>query len=45
MMGPDGQKMPGELESAITASFGSIDEFKAQFVAAGVIDLGLAGAG
>ena len=40
MMGPDGRKMPGELESAITASFGSIDEFKAQFVAAGVGQFG-----
>ena len=40
MMGPDGRKMPGELESAITASFGSIDEFKAQFVATGVGQFG-----
>ena len=40
MMGPDGRKMPGGLESAITASFGSIDEFKAQFVATGVGQFG-----
>jgi Fe-Mn family superoxide dismutase len=40
MMGPNGRTMPGELENAVTASFGSVDEFKAQFVAAGVGQFG-----
>jgi Fe-Mn family superoxide dismutase len=32
--------MPSELEKAITAAFGSVDEFKKQFVAAGVGQFG-----
>ena len=35
MMSPDGVGMPGELERAIVDSFGSVDEFKNQFAAAG----------
>ena len=32
--------MPSELESALTESFGSIDKFKEEFVAAGVGQFG-----
>ncbi len=38
MMGPTG--MPGELEKALTEAFGSVDEFKAQFSAAGAGQFG-----
>ena len=31
MMGPGDSKMPGELEKAITDSFGSVDSFKEEF--------------
>ena len=40
MMGPGSNSMPSELQSRITDSFGSIDEFKAQFCAAGVAQFG-----
>jgi Fe-Mn family superoxide dismutase len=40
MMSPKSGAMPGELEKAITAAFGSVDEFKKQFVAAGVGQFG-----
>ena len=40
MMGPSGRKMPGELEKAITRSFGSVDQFKADFGAAGAGQFG-----
>ena len=40
MMSPTSGAMPGELEKAITEAFGSIDEFKKQFVAAGVGQFG-----
>lgn len=40
MMGPDKSGMPGELEDKIKADFGSVDEFKQQFVAAGVGQFG-----
>lgn len=40
MMGPGGSAMPTELESAITESFGSVDDFKSQFAAAGVSQFG-----
>ena len=40
MMGPSGGGMPGALEKAITDSFGSIDEFKSQFSAAGAGQFG-----
>ena len=40
MMGPGGSAMPAELESAITESFGSVDDFKSQFAAAGVGQFG-----
>ena len=40
MMGPGGSAMPTELESAITESFGSVDDFKSQFAAAGVGQFG-----
>ena len=35
MMGPGKVAMPGELEKAIVESFGSVDDFKSQFSAAG----------
>ena len=35
MMGPTGRDMPSELESRITDAFGSVDQFKADFGAAG----------
>ncbi|MEM1078964.1 MAG: superoxide dismutase [Pseudomonadota bacterium] len=40
MMGPGDAGMPGELEKAITESFGSVDEFKSQFSAAGAGQFG-----
>ena len=40
MMGPDVAGMPSELESAIIDSFGSVDEFKRQFAAAGASQFG-----
>jgi len=40
MMGPTGRKMPGELEKAIVESFGSVDQFKADFSAAGAGQFG-----
>ena len=40
MMGPSSSGMPSELESRIQDSFGSIDDFKHQFVAAGVGQFG-----
>ena len=40
MMGPGDAGMPGELEKALTESFGSVDEFKAQFSAAGAGQFG-----
>ncbi|MCY3874563.1 MAG: superoxide dismutase [Rhodobacteraceae bacterium] len=40
MMGPTGRNMPGELESRIADSFGSVDQFKQDFTAAGVGQFG-----
>ncbi|MFT6426376.1 MAG: Fe-Mn family superoxide dismutase [Celeribacter sp.] len=40
MMGPDGNAMPTELEKALVDSFGSVDEFKKQFCAAGAGQFG-----
>ena len=40
MMGPNSGAMPGELESAITEAFGSVDKFKADFSAAGAGQFG-----
>ncbi|MBA84409.1 superoxide dismutase [Thalassobius sp. S69A] len=40
MMGPNQTAMPGELEKAIVESFGSVDEFKSQFAAAGAGQFG-----
>ncbi|UWQ20511.1 superoxide dismutase [Jannaschia sp. W003] len=40
MMGPSGGAMPGELERAITESFGSVDDFKKEFAAAGAGQFG-----
>ena len=40
MMTPKSGAMPSELEKAITESFGSVDEFKAQFSAAGAGQFG-----
>ena len=40
MMGPGPGSMPSELEARINDSFGSVDEFKSQFVAAGVGQFG-----
>jgi len=40
MMSPSESKIPGELEKALVEAFGSIDEFKAQFTAAGVGQFG-----
>jgi Fe-Mn family superoxide dismutase len=40
MMGPSGRTMPSELEARIAGAFGSVDAFKAQFVAAGVGQFG-----
>lgn len=40
MMGPTGNAMPSELEATITAAFGSVDKFKADFSAAGAGQFG-----
>ena len=40
MMGPGSPAMPGELESRIADAFGSVDEFKSQFSAAGAGQFG-----
>jgi Fe-Mn family superoxide dismutase len=40
MMGPKGRKIPGSLEARLTETFGSVDKFKADFVAAGVGQFG-----
>ena len=40
MMGPDSGSIPTELASRINDSFGGVDEFKQQFVAAGVGQFG-----
>ena len=40
MMAPGGTAMPSELETKITETFGSVDEFKKSFVAAGVGQFG-----
>jgi Fe-Mn family superoxide dismutase len=40
MMGPDGNAMPTELEKALVDSFGSVEEFKKQFCAAGAGQFG-----
>ena len=40
MMSPKGGAMPGELEARIKDAFGSVDEFKSQFSAAGAGQFG-----
>lgn len=40
MMGPNGNAIPTELEKALVESFGSVDEFKKQFCAAGAGQFG-----
>ncbi|PIE15764.1 MAG: superoxide dismutase [Rhodobacterales bacterium] len=40
MMGPDGHKMPSELEKRIVDSFGSLEQFKIEFTAAGAGQFG-----
>ena len=40
MMSPNGSGIPGELESRLTESFGSVDDFKQQFAAAGAGQFG-----
>lgn len=40
MMGPGNSAMPSELEARIKEAFGSIDDFKQQFTAAGVGQFG-----
>ena len=40
MMGPGPNAMPGELEAAIKESFGTVDEFRSQFAAAGAGQFG-----
>lgn len=40
MMGPSGRQMPGELENRIVDAFGSVDQFKADFSAAGAGQFG-----
>ena len=40
MMGPGDSKMPSELENALKETFGSIDQFKADFAAAGAGQFG-----
>ena len=40
MMGPTGRAMPTALEKAITAAFGSVEKFKADFGAAGAGQFG-----
>ncbi len=40
MMGPGDNKIPGELEARLKDAFGTIDEFKSQFSAAGAGQFG-----
>lgn len=40
MMGPGKSGMPGELETALVENFGSVEKFKADFIAAGVAQFG-----
>ena len=40
MMGPNNASLPGELESRLKDGFGSVDEFKKQFAAAGAGQFG-----
>lgn len=40
MMGPGKPSMPGELSAALDKAFGSVDEFKKQFAAAGAAQFG-----
>ncbi len=40
MMGPTGRNMPSELEKRITDAFGTVDQFKADFAAAGAGQFG-----
>ena len=40
MMSPEDNKLPGELEKAITESFGSVDKFTDEFKAAGAGQFG-----
>ena len=40
MMGPGKPSMPGELSDALDKAFGSVDEFKKQFAAAGAAQFG-----
>ena len=40
MMGPGGKNIPSELSSAISENFGSIDQFKDEFCAAGAGQFG-----
>ena len=40
MMGPGDSKMPGSLETAVVENFGSVDEFKGAFSAAGAGQFG-----
>ncbi|MEM1298366.1 MAG: superoxide dismutase, partial [Pseudomonadota bacterium] len=40
MMGPGDSRMPSEVEAALVANFGSVDEFKAAFSAAGAGQFG-----
>jgi Fe-Mn family superoxide dismutase len=40
MMGPNGRTMPGDLEKRIVDAFGSVDEMKTQFGAAGAGQFG-----
>ncbi|WP_417270576.1 superoxide dismutase [Celeribacter sp.] len=40
MMGPKGNAIPTELEKALVESFGSVEEFKSQFAAAGAGQFG-----
>ncbi|MEO0357749.1 MAG: Fe-Mn family superoxide dismutase, partial [Pseudomonadota bacterium] len=40
MMGPGASVMPGELEKALVESFGSVDDFKSAFAAAGAGQFG-----
>ena len=40
MMGPSDSKMPGSLEAALVENFGSVDEFKTAFSAAGAGQFG-----
>ncbi|MBF9020577.1 superoxide dismutase [Rhodobacterales bacterium HKCCA1058] len=40
MMGPGSSAMPSELEKALVDSFGSVDQFKADFAAAGAGQFG-----